>query len=94
MRHHPQTKKDVLMPSYDQLSWGLDSDIVAPHRRFLAAMEGRLPHMPFETKEHDCVILASLVGKLEAPEKRLRDILHKMTAEAPTYLVQELGAKR
>jgi len=82
------------MPSYTQLSRGLDSDIVATHHRFLAAMEGRLPHMPLETKERYFVILASLVGKLESPEKPLRDILHEMLAEAATYIVHELGAKR
>ena len=82
------------MPSYDQLSRGLDSDIVATHHRFLAAMEGRLPHMPVETKERYFVVLASLVGKLEASEKPLRDILQEMVAEAATYIVQELGAKR
>ena len=82
------------MPSYDQLSRGLDSDIVATHHRFLAAMEGRLPHMPLETKERYFVILASLVGMLEAPEKPLRDLLHEMMAEAATYIVQELGTTR
>ena len=81
------------MPSYDQLSRGLDSDIVATHHRFLAAMEGRLPHMPMDTKERHFVILASLVGKLEAPEMPLRDVLHEMMADAVTLIVQELGAK-
>ena len=82
------------MPSHDQLSRGLDSDIVATHHRFLAAMEGRLPHMSLEKKERYFVILASLVGKLEAPEKPLRDILHELMAEAATYIVQELGTTR
>jgi hypothetical protein len=47
------------------LSKGLDGDITAAHRRFLIAMDQRLPTMSFETKERYFVVLSSLVGKLE-----------------------------
>ena len=53
------------MQANELLSKGLDSDICEAHRRFLEAMENRLPAMPLETKERYFVILSSLVGKLE-----------------------------
>ncbi len=79
------------MQSSDLLSKGLDSDIAATHQRFMAAMEDRLPAMPLETKERYFAILSSLVGKLEMPDKHLREILQEMMAEAAGYIFQELG---
>ena len=82
------------MPIDDLLSKGLDSDIRATHRRFLAAMEGRLPAMPVDTKERYFALLSSLVGRLEVEEKPLREILQEVMAEAATYIFQELGSSR
>jgi len=79
------------MPPTDLLSKGLDSDISATHRRFLTAMETRLPAMNVETKERYFAILSSLVSKLEMPEKHLREILQEMMAETASYLFQEMG---
>jgi hypothetical protein len=80
------------MQPTDLLSKGLDSDISAAHQRFMAAMEDRLPAMTLETKERYFAILSSLVGKLEVPEKHLREILQEMMAEAAAYIFQEIGA--
>ena len=80
------------MPTNDLLSQGLDSDICTAHRRFLVAMENRLPAMALETKEKYFVILSSLVGKLETEEKQLREVLQEMMAEAARYIFQELGS--
>jgi hypothetical protein len=82
------------MHTNDLLSKGLDSDIAAAHRRFLAAMETRLPAMPLETKERYFAILSSLVGKLEMEDKHLREVLQEMMSEAAGYIFQELGASR
>jgi len=80
------------MQTNELLSKGLDSDIGAAHRRFLVAMESRLPAMAVETKEKYFVILSSLVGKLETEEKQLREVLQEMMAEAAGYIFQELGS--
>ena len=82
------------MPIDDLLSKGLDSDIAAAHRRFLVAMERRLPAMPVDTKERYFVLLSSLVGKLEVEDKLLREILQEVMAEAAVYIFQELGSSR
>ncbi len=82
------------MHTNELLSKGLDSDICAAHQRFLAAMENRLQTMPLETKERYFVILSSLVGKLEAENKHLRDVLQEMMSEAAGYIFQELGSSR
>jgi len=79
------------MQRHGLLSRGLDNDIAAVHRRFLAAMDQRLPNMSCETKERYFVVLSSLVGKLECDTKSLRDVLREMMAEAAAHLLQEIG---
>lgn len=79
------------MRSGDLLSKGLDNDISAAHRRFLVAMESRLPNMALETKERYFAVLSSLVGKLEVEEKNLREILQEVMAETAGYILQELS---
>jgi hypothetical protein len=81
------------MPN-DLLSKGLDNDISAVHQRFAMAMEKRLPSMNVETKERYFAVLAALVGKLEAPEKNLRDILQEMMSETAPIILQEINASR
>ena len=80
------------MPSVDLLSKGLDSDISATHRRFMVAMEQRLPSMSLETKERYFAVLSALVGKLESQEKDLREILSEMVAESAAIIMQEISA--
>ncbi len=82
------------MPTDDLLSKGLDNDIYSAHRRFLTAMESRVPALPLETKERYFAILSSLVGKLEVEEKQLREVLQEMMAEAAGFIFQELGSSR
>lgn len=77
--------------SNDLLSKGLDNDIALTHERFVAAMEGRLPNMEVETKEHYFAVLNSLVGKLEMPEKKLQEILQEMMTEAAAIILQEMN---
>jgi len=78
----------------DLLSVGLDSDISLVHERFVAAMAGRVPGMPFETKERYFTVLSALVSKLETPEKNLREILQEMMSEAAAIIMQEINASR
>ncbi len=79
------------MPN-DLLSKGLDRDISQVHRRFMAAMETRLPAMSLETKERYFALLSALVTKLEIEEKNLREILSEMMAESAAIILQELNA--
>jgi hypothetical protein len=80
------------MPN-ELISRGLDSDITLTHQRFLAAMEERLPSMNLETKERYFAVLSALVGKLEAPEKNLRDILQEMMSEVAAIIMLELNGR-
>ena len=71
----------------------LESQLRMTHERFVAAMNTRLPSMALEQKERYFAVLSALVGKLEAPEKPLREILQEMTAEAATYVLQEIRSE-
>jgi len=77
----------------DAIHNALDNDIRLVHERFLVAMEQRLPAMQLDTKERYFVALSSLVGKLEAAEKSLRDVLQEMMAEVASYIFQEMGGR-
>jgi hypothetical protein len=68
----------------------LDRQIAATHRRFVKAMETRLPGMSTETKERYFGILSNLVEKLETVEKPMREILQEMMSEAVTLILQEM----
>jgi hypothetical protein len=76
------------------LSHGLDADIRVTHERFVSAMGERLGEMGLETKERYFAVLSALVGKLETPEKPLRDVLQEMVAEAASLIFAELGEAR
>jgi hypothetical protein len=73
-------------------SKGLDSDISAVHRRFMEAMERRLPTMSLETKERYFAVLSALVSKLETQDKNLRQILSEIMSEAGAIILQEISA--
>jgi len=68
----------------------LDRQIVATHRRFVKAMDGRLGSMSADTKERYFAVLSSLVAKLETSEKPMRDIMQEMMGEAANLILQEL----
>ncbi|HSP96771.1 MAG TPA: hypothetical protein VL049_05945 [Candidatus Dormibacteraeota bacterium] len=81
------------MSSPDLLSQALDKDIVFAHQRFVDAMEARLPALEMTSKERYFAVLTLLVGKLEAQEKSLREVLVEMMAEASRHLMEEMSAR-
>jgi hypothetical protein len=68
----------------------VDRQIAATHKRFVKAMDGRLPTLNADTKERYFAVLSALVGKLETPEKPLRDIMQEMMLEAGSMILQEI----
>lgn len=82
------------MSSADLLSRALDGDIAMAHKRFVSAMEARLPTLELASKERYFAVLTSLIGKLETPEKTMRDVLAEMMTEAGRHLMEELSSKR
>ncbi|MEO8601267.1 MAG: hypothetical protein ABI629_01690 [bacterium] len=82
------------MSPNDDVSRGLDSDIVITHQRFVSAMEARLPGLELASKERYFAVLTILVGKLESGEKSMRDVLVEMMAEAGRHLMEEMSAGR
>jgi hypothetical protein len=81
------------MNSADKLSRALDGDIAMVHERFVRAMEARLPTLEIASKERYFAVLTSLVAKLEAQEKSMREVLSEMMAEAGRHLMEELSAR-
>ena len=67
----------------------LDRQIGATHRRLVRAMDARVGAMSLETKERYFAVLSTLVAKLEAPEKSLREIAQEMVAEAASAILLE-----
>ena len=68
----------------------LDRQIVATHRRFVKAMDGRLPAMSADTKERYFAVLSVLVAKLEETDKPLKEVMHEMVSEAGHMILQEM----
>lgn len=66
----------------------LDRQIIATHKRFVKAMDGRLDSMTPEMKETYFSVLSKLVLKLEDDDKPLRDVAQEMMAEAMTEVLQ------
>jgi len=66
----------------------VDRQIVATHKRFTKAMDGRLDGMTPEMKETYFSVLSKLVLKLEDEDKPLRDVAQEMMAEAMTEVLQ------
>jgi hypothetical protein len=82
------------MSSADLLSQALDKDIAFAHQRFVTAMEGRLPSLEMTSKERYFAVLTLLVGKLEADDKSLREVMVEMMAEASRHLMEEMSGGR
>jgi hypothetical protein len=78
----------------DEIERDLERQLHMVQERFVAAMNGRLPTMPLEQKERYFAVLSALVGKLETPDKALREILQEMMAEAAGFVFQEIGGGR
>jgi hypothetical protein len=68
----------------------LDRQIVATHRRFVKAMDGRLPDMGADTKERYFAVLSVLVAKLEDAGKPLKEVMQEMVSEAGHMILQEM----
>jgi hypothetical protein len=68
----------------------LDRQIMTTQRRFVKAMEARLAGMSAETKERYFAVLSVLVGKLEASEKSMREVMQEMMSEAASLILQEM----
>ena len=68
----------------------LDRQIAATHRRFVKAMDARVPTLSGDTKERYFAILSMLVGKLETSDKGLKDILQEMMFDAGSVILQEM----
>jgi hypothetical protein len=66
----------------------VDRLIVAAHKRFVKAMDGRLDGMSPEIKETYFSILSKLVTKLEMEEKGLREVAQEMMTEAMSEVLQ------
>src|SRR5262249_21804480 len=66
----------------------VDRLIVAAHRRFVKAMDGRLGAMSPEVKETYFSVLSKLVTKLETNDKPLREIMQEMMTEAMSEVLQ------
>jgi len=66
----------------------LDRLIMAAHKRFVKAMDGRLGLMSPEMKETYFSVLSKLVTKLEIEEKALREIAQEMMTEAMGEVLQ------
>ncbi len=82
------------MSSARNISLALDQDIAMAHERFLRAMAERVPAMTVDSKERYFAVLSMLVGKLESPDKNLREILQEMMVEAATHLMEEISSGR
>ena len=80
------------MASSADIIRALDKDIALVHKRFVKAMELRLPGIPQESKERYFAVLSALAGKLETPDKPLREILTELMVEAGTHLMAELNS--
>ena len=66
----------------------VDRLIIAAHKRFVKAMDGRLDLMSTEMKETYFSVLSKLVTKLETEEKGLREIAQEMMTEAMSEVLQ------
>ena len=66
----------------------VDKLIMAAHKRFVKAMDGRLDLMSTEMKETYFSVLSKLVTKLETEEKGLREIAQEMMTEAMSEVLQ------
>jgi hypothetical protein len=66
----------------------VDRLIIALHKRFVKAMDGRLVVMSPDMKETYFSVLSKLVTKLETEEKALREIAQEMMAEAMSEVLQ------
>jgi hypothetical protein len=63
-----------------------DQEISDMHRRYVVAMEERLPSISETTKSYYLSVLASLTKMLETPGKPLSEVVSEVMAEAAPLL--------
>lgn len=80
------------MSDGDALSEQLGHDILLTHERFTAAIARRLPQMTSVEREGYLALLSMLTGKLEEPEKPLRQAFQEAGAQALPILMQFLSS--
>ena len=59
----------------------------------VASCSGKYEKLEIASKERYFAVLTSLVAKLEAQEKSMREVLSEMMAEAGRHLMEELSAR-
>jgi hypothetical protein len=74
------------------VSRDLDRQIAMTHKRFIKAMDARVPDMRQETKERYLAVVSMLAAKLDDASKPLRDVLQEMMAEAASVILEEIGS--
>jgi hypothetical protein len=84
------SKQEHHVPTTDLLSKDMEKQIATTHKRFVKAMEARLPIMSLDSKERYFAVLSLLVTKLEDTEKPLREVLQDVVIESAPYIAQEL----
>lgn len=67
-----------------------DQEIYDMHRRYILAMEDRLPSISESTKGHYLGVLKSLTEKLLAPGKPLSEVVSEVMSEAAPLLFQAM----
>jgi hypothetical protein len=78
------------MAQANKLSNPKDLEIQDLHRRYVAAMEDRLPTISDETKAHYAAVLTSLTRHLETPGKPLSEIVSEVMSDAAPLLFRAM----
>jgi hypothetical protein len=78
------------MAQANKLSNPKDLEIQDLHRRYVAAMEDRLPSISDETKAHYASVLTSLTRNLETPGKPLSEIISEVMGDAAPLLFRAM----
>jgi len=78
------------MAQASKLSNPKDREICDLHRRYVAAMEDRLPAISDETKGQYSMVLKTLTEKLEIPGKPLSEIISEAMGDAAPLLFRAM----
>jgi hypothetical protein len=81
------------MSDGDAIAQQLGNDILLTQERFTAAIVRRLPQMTATEREGYLALLSMLTGKLEEPEKPLRQAFQEAGAQALPILMQFLASR-
>jgi hypothetical protein len=76
------------MASRKKFTNPMDEEIHQLHRRYIEAMEERLPSISDNTKTNYLTVLTALTNKLLTPGKPLSEVVSEVMAEAAPLLFQ------